>query len=135
MTVIAAGGAPDGSFGTDSTKICKAVEDADNGKDGVVIITDVGSSIISAGLAIEGLAMDLHRRVRIADAPIVEGAIAAASEAGKGSTVDEVLRAAEQAKNISKKLKCLNNYTLTKGGILSVGSIPPFSLILFQNSK
>ena len=47
--------------------------------------------------------MDLHRRVRIADAPIVEGAIAAASEAGKGSTVDEVLRAAEQAKNISKK--------------------------------
>ena len=59
LTVIAAGGAPDGSFGTDSTKICKAVEDADNGKDGVVIITDVGSSIISAGLAIEGLAMDL----------------------------------------------------------------------------
>ena len=32
LTVIAAGGAPDGSFGTDSTKICKAVEDADNGK-------------------------------------------------------------------------------------------------------
>lgn len=47
--------------------------------------------------------MDLHKRVRIADAPIVEGAIAAASEAGKGSSVDEVLHAAEQAKSVSKK--------------------------------
>lgn len=103
LIIIAAGGAPDGSFGTDSTKICKAIEDADNGTDGVVVITDVGSSIISAGLAIEGLAMDLHKRVRIADTPIVEGAIAAASEAGKGSSVDEVLHAAEQAKSVSKK--------------------------------
>ncbi len=103
LVVIAAGGAPDGSFGTDSAKICKAIEDADNGKDGVVVITDVGSSVISAGLAIEGLSMALNRRVKIADAPIVEGAIAAAAEASKGSNVEEVLKAAEAAKGISKK--------------------------------
>ncbi len=103
LVVIAAGGAPDGSFGTDSAKICKAIEDADNGKDGVVVITDVGSSVISAGLAIEGLSMALNRRVKIADAPIVEGAIAAAAEASKGSNVEEVLKATEAAKGISKK--------------------------------
>ncbi len=103
LVVISAGGAPDGSFGTDSAKICKAIEDADNGKDGVVVITDVGSSVISAGLAIEGLSMALNRRVKIADAPIVEGAIAAAAEASKGSNVEEVLKAAEAAKGISKK--------------------------------
>lgn len=103
LKIISAGGAPDGSFGTDSAKICKAIEDADNGKDGVVVITDVGSSIISAGLAIEGLPMALHRRVRIADAPILEGAVAAAVEAGKNSDVDTVLKAAEESKGISKK--------------------------------
>lgn len=103
VKIIAAGGAPDGSFGTDSAKICKAIEDADNGTDGVVVITDVGSSVISAGLAIEGLPMALHRRVRVADAPILEGAVAAAAEAGKNSDVDTVLKAAEAAKGISKK--------------------------------
>lgn len=103
VKIIAAGGAPDGSFGTDSAKICKAIEEADNGTDGVVIITDVGSSVISAGLAIEGLPMALHRRVRVADAPILEGAVAAAAEAGKNSDVDTVLKAAEAAKGISKK--------------------------------
>ena len=103
VKIIAAGGAPDGSFGTDSAKICKAIEEADNGTDGVVVITDVGSSVISAGLAIEGLPMALHRRVRVADAPILEGAVAAAAEAGKNSDVDTVLKAAEAAKGISKK--------------------------------
>lgn len=102
LVVIAAGGAADGSFGTDNVKICKAIVQADDG-DGVVVVTDVGSSVISAGIAVQDLDMNLHRRVRIADAPIVEGAIAAASEASKNSNVDEVLKAAELAKSVSKK--------------------------------
>nr|HRM59712.1 PTS mannose transporter subunit IID [Megamonas funiformis] len=65
--------------------------------------TDVGSSIISAGLAIEGLSMQLHQRVKIADAPIVEGAIAAASEAAKGSNLMTVLNVTETAKSVSKR--------------------------------
>lgn len=102
LVIISAGGAADGSFGTDNVKICKAIQQADDG-DGVVVVTDVGSSVISAGIAVQDLDMNLHRRVRIADAPIVEGAIAAASEASKNSSVDEVLQAAELAKSISKK--------------------------------
>lgn len=103
LKIIAAGGTADGSFGTDSAKICRAIEEADDGECGVIIITDVGSSIISAGLAIEGLSMQLHQRVKIADAPIVEGAIAAASEAAKGSDLNTVLKATEMAKSISKR--------------------------------
>ena len=94
LKIIAAGGTADGSFGTDSAKI---------GQNGVIIITDVGSSIISAGLAIEGLSMQLHQRVKIADAPIVEGAIAAASEAAKGSDLMTVLNVTETAKSVSKR--------------------------------
>lgn len=105
MKIIAAGGTADGSFGTDSAKICRAIEEADDGQNGVIIITDVGSSIISAGLAIEGLSMQLHQRVKIADAPIVEGAIAAASEAAKGSDLMTVLNVTETAKSVSKEDK------------------------------
>lgn len=96
------GGTADGGFGTDSAKICQAIEGADDGEHGVIIITDVGSSIISAGLAIEGLSMQLYQRVKIADAPIVEGAIAA-SEIAKGSDLLTVLKATEMAKGISKR--------------------------------
>ena len=111
LKIIAAGGTADGSFGTDSAKttisssakICRAIEEADDGQNGVIIITDVGSSIISAGLAIEGLSMQLHQRVKIADAPIVEGAIAAASEAAKGSDLMTVLNVTETAKSVSKR--------------------------------
>lgn len=102
LKIIPAGGKADGSFGTDSTKICKAVEQADDGSSGVIIITDVGSSIISAGLALEGLDEILHQRVKIADAPILEGAIAAASEASKGNDLSTVLQATEAAKGVSK---------------------------------
>lgn len=103
LKIIAAGGTADGSFGTDSAKICRAIEEADDGQNGVIIITDVGSSIISAGLAIEGLSMQLHQRVKIADAPIVEGAIAAASKAAKGSDLMTVLNVTETAKSVSKR--------------------------------
>lgn len=47
--------------------------------------------------------MQLYQRVKIADAPIVEGAIAAASEIAKGSDLLTVLKATEMAKGISKR--------------------------------
>ena len=47
--------------------------------------------------------MQLHQRVKIADAQIVEGAIAAASEAAKGSDLMTVLNVTETAKSVSKR--------------------------------
>ncbi len=100
--LISAGGLDDGSIGTDAQRIADAVVEADSGE-GVVILADIGSSIMSSETAIE-LLEDEGREINavIADAPIVEGAICAVVEAANGGTVDSVLRAAEESKDTSK---------------------------------
>ncbi|MBQ7197110.1 MAG: PTS-dependent dihydroxyacetone kinase phosphotransferase subunit DhaM [Synergistaceae bacterium] len=100
--IIPAGGLDDGSIGTDAQRIADAIVEAEAGE-GVVIIADIGSSIMSAEAAIE-LLEDEGREVNavIADAPIVEGAVCAAVEAVGGGNMDSVLTAAEEAKETSK---------------------------------
>jgi len=66
----------------------------------VVILFDLGSALINAELALEMLGED--KAVRIADAPLVEGAYAAVVEAGMGSSLEEVVQSAEKAKNLKK---------------------------------
>ncbi len=98
--IIAAGGMEDKSIGTDAVLISEAIKKANSG-DGVIILADLGSGIMSAETAIElldGEGID----VRMADAPIVEGAIAAAVTAACGSNIDQVLAAAEQTKAVNK---------------------------------
>ena len=100
--LIPAGGLEDGSTGTDAQRIADAIVEADSG-DGVVILADIGSAIMSAESAIE-LLEDEGREINavIADAPIVEGAICAAVEASGGGSVDSVLAAAEESREASK---------------------------------
>ena len=97
--IIPAGGMEDGSIGTDAMKIQAAIEKADTG-DGVAVLADLGSGIMSAEMAIEMLESDIN--VRIADAPILEGAISAAVTSTSGASLDEVIEAAEEAKTASK---------------------------------
>ena len=78
--ILPAGGTEDGSIGTDALKIQAAIEQADSG-DGVVLMVDLGSGVMSAEVALELLSPDLANRVKIADAPILEGTVAAAVEA------------------------------------------------------
>lgn len=100
--IIPAGGLEDGSMGTDAARILTAIREADSG-DGVVIIADIGSSIMSSETAIELLeAEDENVNVVIADAPIVEGAVCAAVEASAGSPVDSVLASAEESRGAMK---------------------------------
>ena len=99
MHIIAAGGMEDGSIGTDAMKIQEAIEKADTG-DGVAVLADLGSGIMSAEMAIEMLESDIN--VRIADAPILEGAISAAVTSTSGASLDEVIEAAEEARAASK---------------------------------
>ena len=96
----AAGGLEDGEIGTDAVRIMEAVRDADQG-DGVVILADLGSGVMSAETAVEFLEGEVN--VRIADAPIVEGAVAAAVEACAGASMDEVIQAAEEAREMRKQ--------------------------------
>lgn len=100
--IIPAGGLDDGSTGTDAQRIADAIVEADSGE-GVVILADIGSAIMSAETAIE-LLEDEGREINavIADAPIVEGAICAAVDAVGGGSVDSVLSCAEESREANK---------------------------------
>ena len=98
--IIPAGGMEDRAIGTDAFKIMAAIEQADTG-DGVAILADLGSGIMSAEMAIEMLdGGDI--KVCIADAPVLEGAISAAVASTSGASLDEVIEAAEEARTASK---------------------------------
>ena len=98
--IIAAGGLEDKEIGTDAVRISEAIKAANDG-DGVVLLADLGSGIMSAETAIElldGEGID----ARLVDAPIVEGSIAASVTAACGQNIDAVIAAAEQAKAVNK---------------------------------
>ena len=97
--LIPAGGLEDGTLGTDTMKILDAVRTANDG-DGVALLVDLGSGIMSAETAIELL--DGEFPARIADAPLVEGAVVAVIEASTGASLDEVIEAAEGVRGEEK---------------------------------
>ena len=71
--------------------------------DGVLVFADLGSAILSTEMAIDILkdsSKDI--RVEIADAPIVEGAIAGSIEAYVGGNLESCLTKAEEVKEFSK---------------------------------
>jgi PTS hybrid protein len=98
--VLAAGGTEDGRFGTSIDKIEAAVSGADSG-DGVAILMDVGSAVLTSKALLADLDDD-GPDVRLVDAPLVEGAIAAAVTASTGQDLDAVVAAAEQARGMRK---------------------------------
>ncbi|MCT9930483.1 dihydroxyacetone kinase phosphoryl donor subunit DhaM [Planotetraspora sp. A-T 1434] len=95
VPVAAAGGTEDGGLGTSLDKVGAAVESVDQGE-GVVLIPDLGSSVLTARL------LEEPGSVMIADVPFVEGAIAAAVAAGGGASLAAVLDAAEEARTFRK---------------------------------
>lgn len=92
-TIEPAGGGPDGTLGTDGALVRVAILRADDG-DGVVVLGDLGSAILTARDALDELELP---SARLVDAPLVEGAVAAAVIAAGGGSLDEVARAAEEA--------------------------------------
>ena len=79
--ILAAGGMEDGGIGTDAFRIQTAIEEADRGE-GVLLLVDLGSAIMSAETATDFLDEDID--VRIADTPVLEGAVSAAVAALQG---------------------------------------------------
>ncbi|XAS67636.1 dihydroxyacetone kinase phosphoryl donor subunit DhaM [Micrococcaceae bacterium Sec5.7] len=92
VVMIAAGGTADGRIGTSLEKVMSALEKA-AGDDGVVVLTDLGSAVMTAESALE-FAEDADS-VLLADAPLVEGLVAAAVAAQGGASSHAVKRAAE----------------------------------------
>ena len=100
VAIIPAGGTDDGRLGTSAAKVQRAVKLADGGA-GVVILPDLGSAVLTVR-ALLGEADDLPARVELADAPFVEGAVAATVAAAGGADIKAVLAAAEGAHHARK---------------------------------
>ncbi|WP_410603426.1 dihydroxyacetone kinase phosphoryl donor subunit DhaM [Amycolatopsis sp. lyj-90] len=94
VTIVAAGGLAQGGIGTDYDEVVAATQRADSGA-GVVLLYDLGSAQMTADLAVESLA-DPSAAV-VVDAPLVEGAIAAAVAAQGGADRQAVAGAAASA--------------------------------------
>lgn len=94
--LAAAGGTDDGGIGTSFDLVTAGVAAVDRG-DGVVVLCDLGSAILTAETALDFLPVEVRERVRIVDAPLVEGGVAAAVAAQSGATLDEVVAAARSA--------------------------------------
>ena len=102
--IVAVGGAEDGSLGTNALAIASAIEAlaATDGVDGVLVLMDLGSAVLSAETALEQLPEETRALVRMGDAPFVEGAVAAAVEASLGSDLAAVAATAEAARGQTK---------------------------------
>ena len=96
VRVELAAGLPDGGLGTDATEVAAAMERADDGE-GVLVLADLGSGIMSAETALELVDPGLGARVRLSSAPLVEGLIGAYAAAGIGKPFNDVADEAEAA--------------------------------------
>jgi multiphosphoryl transfer protein len=96
LALEAAGGMeePD-ALGTDPERVRAAIERSMS-EDGVLVLMDLGSALMSAEMAIELLA-DGGERVRLSEAPLVEGTVAAAVAARGGASLDDVAAEARGA--------------------------------------
>lgn len=116
VDLLPAGGTDDGGIGTSFEKIQTGIEGADTG-DGLLILTDLGSAVMTAESVLEFLDEDQQQRIRLLPGvPLVEGAIAAAVSAQTGAELDAVARAAETAIPQAPASAPASGGTDTRGG-------------------
>lgn len=89
------GGNSEGGLGTDVAKIIESIDSAWS-EAGVAVLIDLGGAETNTEMAIEMLDEERQSRVVICNAPIVEGAVIAATEASGGSPLDIVKQTAEE---------------------------------------
>lgn len=103
VRIAPAGGTDDGGMGTSIDLIRSAVlEAAGPDNDDVVVLMDMGSSVLTAKTLLMEFDDDDTPEVRLADAPFVEGAVAAAVIAATGQGVDAVVAAAQDGWSMRK---------------------------------
>jgi dihydroxyacetone kinase phosphotransfer subunit len=95
VRVAHCGGNPDGGLGTDVAAIQAAIERVYSHA-GVAVLVDLGGAETNSEMAIELLSEERRERVVICNAPIVEGAVMAATEASGGASLAEVRATAEE---------------------------------------
>ena len=96
--IAAAGGLEEGGFGTSFERIVEAVQDVDQGA-GVAILMDMGSAVMTAEMVCEVLD---DTKIRLLDAPLVEGAVLAAVESQMGTSLDDLAAKIGEAREVRK---------------------------------
>lgn len=91
-----AAGLDETTFGTDAAAIADAISTADQGQ-GVVVLMDIGSAVLSAQLALEFVAEAIRDRAVLSPAPLIEGLVVAAVAAAGGANAAEVAAEANSA--------------------------------------
>jgi multiphosphoryl transfer protein len=122
-----------GVLGTDAERIRGAIERAMSG-DGVVVLMDLGSALMSTEFAI-GLIGEAGDKVLMSEAPLVEGAVAAAVAAAGGGTLEEVAAEARGALAMkAAQLSAENGVTATTAGPLTATPADAEASILVRNA-
>ena len=98
VTIVAAGGTEDGSLGTSYEKIAAAI-DKTYTDDGVALFMDMGSAVMTAEMVLESMS---DRRLKLIDAPLVEGVVLAAVEAASGTALEDLAGKMQQARDMHK---------------------------------
>jgi phosphocarrier protein FPr len=93
--IAVAAGLDETTFGTDAVAVSEAIATAASA-DGVLVLVDLGSAVLSAELALEFVDPSLAERVRLTSAPLVEGLVAAVVTASTGASLDAVAAEAER---------------------------------------
>ena len=99
VTIVAAGGTDEGDLGTSAAKVADGLRHANQGA-GVVVLPDLGSAVLTVKAVLEDYGETAT--VLLADAPFVEGAVAATVTAAAGGDVKAVAAAAEEARHVRK---------------------------------
>lgn len=97
VKVHGVGGTQDGTLGSDFEKTQQAIEDAYT-DDGVIVLFDLGSTYMTAEMVIEGLPEEKKEKVKLIDAPLIEGGITAAVSISAGMTIDDLILSLESLK-------------------------------------
>jgi dihydroxyacetone kinase, phosphotransfer subunit len=83
VPIAPAGGLDDGTFGTSINKIQSAL-DSVYSDDGVLVLMDLGSAIMTVEMLLEMLPEEKRNKIALSNAPLVEGAIAAVVASAQG---------------------------------------------------
>ena len=99
VRIAAAGGLEDGTLGTSYQRIHDAIEEVYS-EDGVAVLMDLGSAVMTAEMVLEDLDKD---NVLLVDCPLVEGAVLAAVESATGSSLQTLIDRAKDS-YVTKKI-------------------------------
>ena len=95
VKVAFCGGNPDGGLGTNVPLIIEAINQVWSPK-GVAILVDLGGAETNSEMAVEMLPAEWRDKVVVCNAPIVEGAVMAATESAGGGNLQAVRATAEE---------------------------------------